>query len=174
VLPCELHTNGAGARFVSINHVAKSLARPAGLEPATSWFVVRVWKVNRHPLMMMKIRRLSELRSTADRGSISVNVPSTRSYGRRRSAPLPGPISLPSPAHYSSRDGATGWRPRRRAPRLDGSGNTVTSIASSLSSPDDLRSTRIATKIGERFERADLGPVHGDPVHLYVVTRRTS
>jgi RimJ/RimL family protein N-acetyltransferase len=41
----------------------------------------------------------------------------------------------------------------------------------SLIAPDDLRSIRVATKIGERFERADVDPVHGEPVHVYAVSR---
>jgi RimJ/RimL family protein N-acetyltransferase len=41
----------------------------------------------------------------------------------------------------------------------------------SLIAPDDLRSIRIATKIGERFERADADPVHGEPVHVYAIAR---
>jgi RimJ/RimL family protein N-acetyltransferase len=41
----------------------------------------------------------------------------------------------------------------------------------SLIAPDDRRSIRIATKIGERFERADLDPVHGQPVHVYTIAR---
>jgi len=41
----------------------------------------------------------------------------------------------------------------------------------SLIAPDDLRSIRIATKIGERFERADVDPVHGEPVHVYSIAR---
>jgi RimJ/RimL family protein N-acetyltransferase len=41
----------------------------------------------------------------------------------------------------------------------------------SLIAPDDRRSIRIATKIGERFERADVDPVHGDPVHVYAIAR---
>ena len=44
----------------------------------------------------------------------------------------------------------------------------------SLIAPDDLRSIRIATKIGERFERADVDPVHGEPVHMYAIARRAS
>ena len=44
----------------------------------------------------------------------------------------------------------------------------------SLIAPDDVRSIRIATKIGERFERADVDPVHGEPVHVYTITRPTS
>ena len=41
----------------------------------------------------------------------------------------------------------------------------------SLIAPDDLRSIRVATKIGERFERADVDPVHGEPVHVYGIAR---
>jgi RimJ/RimL family protein N-acetyltransferase len=41
----------------------------------------------------------------------------------------------------------------------------------SLIAPDDRRSIRIATKIGERFERADVDPVHGEPVHVYAIAR---
>jgi len=41
----------------------------------------------------------------------------------------------------------------------------------SLISPDDLRSIRVAVKIGEQFERADVDPIHGEPVHVYTVAR---
>ena len=41
----------------------------------------------------------------------------------------------------------------------------------SLIAPDDLRSIRVATKIGERFERADVDPVHGQAVHVYSIER---
>jgi RimJ/RimL family protein N-acetyltransferase len=41
----------------------------------------------------------------------------------------------------------------------------------SLIAPDDLRSIRIATKIGERFERAGVDPVHGEPMHVYAIAR---
>lgn len=41
----------------------------------------------------------------------------------------------------------------------------------SLIAPDDLRSIRIATKIGERFERADADPVNGEPAHVYTIVR---
>lgn len=41
----------------------------------------------------------------------------------------------------------------------------------SLIAPDDHRSIRIATKLGERFERADIDPVHGAPVHVYTIER---
>lgn len=42
----------------------------------------------------------------------------------------------------------------------------------SLIGPDDRRSIRIATKIGERFERADADPVHGEPVQVYAISRQ--
>ena len=41
----------------------------------------------------------------------------------------------------------------------------------SLIAPHDLRSIRVATKIGERFERAGVDPVHGEPVHVYTIVR---
>jgi RimJ/RimL family protein N-acetyltransferase len=41
----------------------------------------------------------------------------------------------------------------------------------SLIAPDDVRSIRVATKIGERFERADVDPVHGEPAHVYAILR---
>jgi RimJ/RimL family protein N-acetyltransferase len=41
----------------------------------------------------------------------------------------------------------------------------------SLIAPHDLRSIRVATKIGARFERADVDPVHGEPVHVYSMAR---
>jgi len=41
----------------------------------------------------------------------------------------------------------------------------------SLIAPHDLPSIRVATKIGERFERADSDPVHGEPVHVYGIWR---
>jgi RimJ/RimL family protein N-acetyltransferase len=41
----------------------------------------------------------------------------------------------------------------------------------SLIWPHDLRSIRVATKIGERFERADVDPINGEPVHVYAVNR---
>ena len=41
----------------------------------------------------------------------------------------------------------------------------------SLIGPDDARSIRIATKIGQRFERADVDPVHGEPMHVYTIAR---
>jgi RimJ/RimL family protein N-acetyltransferase len=41
----------------------------------------------------------------------------------------------------------------------------------SLIAPDDHRSIRIAMKIGERFERADVDPVHGEPAHVYSIAR---
>lgn len=44
----------------------------------------------------------------------------------------------------------------------------------SLIAPHDRRSIRIATKIGERFERTDVDPVHGEPVHVYAIVRKLS
>ena len=44
----------------------------------------------------------------------------------------------------------------------------------SLIAPDDLRSIRVATKIGERFERADVDPVNGEAVHVYTIARSVS
>jgi RimJ/RimL family protein N-acetyltransferase len=41
----------------------------------------------------------------------------------------------------------------------------------SLIAPDDLRSIRIATKIGEQFERADVDPINGETVHVYGIDR---
>jgi len=41
----------------------------------------------------------------------------------------------------------------------------------SLIAPDDARSIRVATKIGERFERADVDPIHGEPAHVYAIDR---
>ena len=41
----------------------------------------------------------------------------------------------------------------------------------SLIAPDDLRSIRIATKIGERFQHVGSDPVHGDLVHVYATER---
>jgi RimJ/RimL family protein N-acetyltransferase len=41
----------------------------------------------------------------------------------------------------------------------------------SLMASDDARSIRIATKIGERFERAGVDPIHGEPMHVYAVAR---
>jgi len=49
--------------------------------------------------------------------------------------------------------------------------NTSIERVVSLIAPEDLRSIRVATKIGERFERADVDPVHGDPVHVYAIAR---
>lgn len=49
--------------------------------------------------------------------------------------------------------------------------NTQIDRIVSLIAPDDVRSTRIAMKIGERFERADADPVHGEPVHVYTIAR---
>jgi RimJ/RimL family protein N-acetyltransferase len=41
----------------------------------------------------------------------------------------------------------------------------------SLVAPSNLRSIRVATKVGERFERADVDPINGEAVHVYGVHR---
>ena len=41
----------------------------------------------------------------------------------------------------------------------------------SLIAPHDLRSIRVATKVGERFERADADPINSEKVHVYGVCR---
>ena len=49
--------------------------------------------------------------------------------------------------------------------------NTEVDRVISLIAPEDARSIRIATKIGERFERAGEDPVHGEPADLYSIAR---
>ena len=41
----------------------------------------------------------------------------------------------------------------------------------SLINADDLRSMRVATKIGEQFERPDVDPLNGEKVHVYGIQR---
>lgn len=41
----------------------------------------------------------------------------------------------------------------------------------SLINADDSRSMRVATKIGERFERADVDPLNGNAIHVYGICR---
>jgi RimJ/RimL family protein N-acetyltransferase len=41
----------------------------------------------------------------------------------------------------------------------------------SLIAPHDLRSIRVAERIGERFERPEADPVSGEPVHIYGIPR---
>jgi RimJ/RimL family protein N-acetyltransferase len=41
----------------------------------------------------------------------------------------------------------------------------------SLINADDLRSMRVATKVGERFERADVDPINGKSIHVYGIHR---
>ncbi len=41
----------------------------------------------------------------------------------------------------------------------------------SLINADDLRSMRVATKVGERFERADVDPINGGSIHVYGIHR---
>jgi RimJ/RimL family protein N-acetyltransferase len=49
--------------------------------------------------------------------------------------------------------------------------NTKIDHVISLIGPSDARSARIATKVGESFERADVDPIIGEPVHIYGVER---
>jgi RimJ/RimL family protein N-acetyltransferase len=49
--------------------------------------------------------------------------------------------------------------------------NTSVDRVVSLIGHDDRRSIRVAGKIGERFERADTDPVHGEPMHVYSIAR---
>lgn len=41
----------------------------------------------------------------------------------------------------------------------------------SLINADDLRSMRVATKVGEQFERADVDPINGESIHIYGIDR---
>ena len=41
----------------------------------------------------------------------------------------------------------------------------------SLINADDVRSMRIATKVGEQFERADMDPINGESIHIYGIHR---
>jgi len=41
----------------------------------------------------------------------------------------------------------------------------------SIINADDLRSMRVATKVGETFERADVDPINGESVHVYGIRR---
>lgn len=41
----------------------------------------------------------------------------------------------------------------------------------SIINADDVRSMRIATKIGEQFERADVDPINGEPVRIFGIHR---
>ena len=49
--------------------------------------------------------------------------------------------------------------------------NTPIDRVISLIGPDDHRSIRIATKIGERFERAGVDPINGEACHVYTIGR---
>lgn len=49
--------------------------------------------------------------------------------------------------------------------------NTEVDHIISLINADDSRSMRVATKIGERFERADMDPLNGNAVHIYGIHR---
>jgi [ribosomal protein S5]-alanine N-acetyltransferase len=41
----------------------------------------------------------------------------------------------------------------------------------SLINADDVRSMRVATKVGETFERTDVDPINGEAIHVYGVRR---
>jgi len=41
----------------------------------------------------------------------------------------------------------------------------------SLINADDVRSTRVAAKVGETFERADVDPINGEAIHVYGIRR---
>jgi RimJ/RimL family protein N-acetyltransferase len=41
----------------------------------------------------------------------------------------------------------------------------------SLINANDFRSMRVATKIGEHFERTDIDPINSEPVHVYGIHR---
>jgi RimJ/RimL family protein N-acetyltransferase len=41
----------------------------------------------------------------------------------------------------------------------------------SLINADDRRSMRVATKVGETFERADVDPINGEAIHVYGIDR---
>jgi RimJ/RimL family protein N-acetyltransferase len=41
----------------------------------------------------------------------------------------------------------------------------------SIINADDTRSMKVATKVGEQFERADVDPIDGGPVHIFGVSR---
>ena len=49
--------------------------------------------------------------------------------------------------------------------------NTQVDRVISLVGPNDHRSIRIATKIGERFERAGVDPINGEACHIYTIGR---
>jgi hypothetical protein len=72
------------------------MARPAGLEPATSWFVVVTRTINRKRRSAMKILRINDLWRTLDRPSIAVN--------KRRKASFEG-VTSQTPSQHSLRKG---------------------------------------------------------------------
>jgi hypothetical protein len=52
----------------------KTLARPAGLEPATSWFVAVMLMIHLLRPLMMKIRRFNDLQSNGNRPSTAIDL----------------------------------------------------------------------------------------------------
>lgn len=69
-------------------------------------------------------------------------------------------------------------RRRRIAQEEESSGLEVTDPTSAETARLLLRVPGLAdaeaTKIGERFERAGVDPVHGEPMHVYAIVRPTS
>ena len=51
--------------------------------------------------------------------------------------------------------------------------NTDIDHVISLINADDARSMRIATKVGEQFERTDVDPINGEAIHVYGIHRPT-
>lgn len=49
--------------------------------------------------------------------------------------------------------------------------NTTLDHIISIINADDTRSMKVATKVGEQFERADVDPINGESVHIYGVSR---
>jgi RimJ/RimL family protein N-acetyltransferase len=52
--------------------------------------------------------------------------------------------------------------------------NTTLDHIISIINVNDTRSMKVATKVGEQFERADVDPINGEPVHIYGVYRSNS
>jgi len=49
--------------------------------------------------------------------------------------------------------------------------NTAVDHIISIINADDSRSMRVATRVGEQFERADVDPINGNAVHVYGIHR---
>ena len=92
---------------------------------------------------------------------------------------------LPSAKAMARCRSRLGLSPLTMGPRLcdrSGGGRARVGLGTALRSTGSsaslrlmiARSIRVATKIGERFERADVDPVHGEPVHVYAIDRALS